>query len=120
PPGVERGDRERGLRVEEMVEAAFLDTGVLADGIHGYGVVTRPPRQLGGRVHQALLGVADSSHCRYVESGIQPVSDQSPSRHQIIVDRSVNIKRAGTRWASGVARSFEYVDPRRRARPGRR
>jgi hypothetical protein len=69
PPRVERGDGQRRFRVEEVVKAALLDPGSIADGIHGHRVVARLPGQLGGRVHQALFGVADSSHTRISING---------------------------------------------------
>jgi lactam utilization protein B len=57
PELLERGDRQLGLGLEEIVEAALFDVGALADVVDGHGAVALLPHEVEGGLLQPLVRV---------------------------------------------------------------
>src|SRR5258705_2117921 len=50
------------LGIEEIIKAALLDPGFLADLIDGGAVVGTRPKQFPDRFHQSFFGITDAAH----------------------------------------------------------
>jgi hypothetical protein len=58
---------EGGFGLEKVIEAAFADAGLEADGIDGGGAVAVFPDEGTGGFHEAEFGVADPGHGERLE-----------------------------------------------------
>ena len=66
PFRLEGGLGEGGFVVEEIVEAAFFDAGLVADLVDRGAVVGAGPEQLGDGIHQSFFGITGAAHVRTI------------------------------------------------------
>ena len=67
PAMVERGKRKRGLRLEEVIEAALLHRSPFTDMLHGGAAIAPGPDQLQHGINEVFSGIADSTHGANIE-----------------------------------------------------